>query len=216
MHVLQRANISIFININDLNHIRLSLLFTDHRHVDVRFAFSLINCLPHLEVPQYIPRGNRFHPREARDDQYYYHMWYTLPWTFDEFFHEAYIPHRRIIKMQVFEISRKIITIGQSFLRSFNMSGPTLPLSIFYLPHVALSNCIEMLHLSFYNTSIRIDLPALQHMTLVNSINCLNCYSSFPKTIRSIHILLFFNTFPMYMLPNWSVISYLRSALPHE
>ncbi|CAF2659818.1 unnamed protein product [Rotaria sp. Silwood2] len=65
MHVLQRANISIFININDLNHIRLSLLFTDHRHVDVRFAFSLINCLPHLEVPQYIPRGNRFHPREV-------------------------------------------------------------------------------------------------------------------------------------------------------
>ncbi|CAF4584024.1 unnamed protein product, partial [Rotaria sp. Silwood2] len=93
-------------------------------------------------------------------------MWHTLPWTFDEFFHEAYIPHKRITKMQVFEITRKIITIGQSFLRSLNTLEPTLPLSIFYLPHVALSNCIETLHLSFYNTPIRIDLPALRHMTL--------------------------------------------------
>ncbi|CAF2504455.1 unnamed protein product [Rotaria sp. Silwood2] len=215
-----------------------SPLFTDHRHVDVHFAFSLINYPQHLEVTQYIPRGNRFQPREivgatfvvnhwseksewltdgdpfARGDQYYHHMWYTLPWTFDEFFHEEYIPHTRITKIQVFEIpSRKIITIGQSFLRALNTSGPTLPSSIFYLPHVALSNCIETLHLSFYNTPIRIDLPALRHMTLVNSINCLNCYSSFPKTIRSIHILLSY-TFPMYTLPNWSVVSYLRSALP--
>jgi hypothetical protein len=140
-------------------------------------------------------------------------MWYTLPWTFDEFFHE-YIPHRRITKIQVFEIpSRKMITIGKSFLRSLDTSGPTLPSSIFYLPHVALSNCIETLHLSFYNIPIRIDLSALQHMTLINSSNCLNCYSSFPTTIRSIHILLFYK-YPNYMLPNWSEVSHLRSTLP--
>ncbi|CAF0950292.1 unnamed protein product [Rotaria sp. Silwood1] len=42
MPVLQHANISIFINISDLNHISSSPLFTDYRHVDVHFAFSLI------------------------------------------------------------------------------------------------------------------------------------------------------------------------------
>ncbi|CAF1278593.1 unnamed protein product [Rotaria sordida] len=164
MPVLQRANMSLFINIDELNRISSSPLFTDHRHVNVHFAFSLINCSQYLEVTQYIPRGNRFHPREivgatfvvnhwsqksewlidgdpfCRGDQYYHHMWYTLPWAFDEFFHE-YIPHCRITKIQVFEIpSRNIIPIGQSFLRSLNTSGPTLPSSIFYLPHVALSN----------------------------------------------------------------------------
>jgi hypothetical protein len=140
-------------------------------------------------------------------------MWYTLPWAFDEFFHE-YIPHSRITKMQVFEIpSRNIIPIGQSFLRSLNISGPTLPSLIFYLPHVALSNGIETLHLSYYNTPICIPLSVVRHMTFVNSINCLNCYSSFPITIRSIHILVFY-TFPLYMLPNWSVLSHLRSTLP--
>jgi len=64
MPVLRRANVSIFININDLNRISLSPLFTDHRHVDVHFAFSLINCPQYIKVTQYIPRGNHFHPRE--------------------------------------------------------------------------------------------------------------------------------------------------------
>jgi hypothetical protein len=139
-------------------------------------------------------------------------MWYTLPWVFDEFFHEE-IPYRKITKIEVFEIPRKMITISQSFLRSLNISEPTLLLPIFYLPHVTLSNSIETLHLSFYNTSIRIDLPALRHMTLLNSINCLNCYSSFPITIRSIHLLLFY-TYPNFIPPNWSVILHLHSTLP--
>jgi hypothetical protein len=64
MPVLRRANISIFIIINDLNRISSLSLFTDHRHVDVHFAFSLINCPQYVEVTQYIPRGNDFHPRE--------------------------------------------------------------------------------------------------------------------------------------------------------
>lgn len=50
MPVLQRSNVSIFININDLNRIGLSSLFTDHRHVDVHFAFHLINCPHHVQV----------------------------------------------------------------------------------------------------------------------------------------------------------------------
>ncbi|CAF1582214.1 unnamed protein product, partial [Didymodactylos carnosus] len=64
MPILRRTNVSIFININDLNRVSSSPLFTDHRHVDVNFAFNLINCLQYIKMTQYIPRGNRFHPRE--------------------------------------------------------------------------------------------------------------------------------------------------------
>jgi hypothetical protein len=64
MPVLQRTNLSIFININDLNRIGSSPIFTDHRRVDVHFAFNLINCPQYINVTPYIPRGNRFHPRD--------------------------------------------------------------------------------------------------------------------------------------------------------
>ncbi|CAF2079518.1 unnamed protein product [Rotaria magnacalcarata] len=77
-------------------------IFTDHRHVDVHFAFHLLNCPQYVKVTPYIPRGNRFHSREivgaifvvnrwfhrsewlidsdpfSRGSQYYHHMWYTL------------------------------------------------------------------------------------------------------------------------------------------
>jgi hypothetical protein len=64
MPILRRANVSLFIDINDLNRISSSALFTDHRHVNVNFAFNLFNCPQYIEMTQYIPRGNRFHPRE--------------------------------------------------------------------------------------------------------------------------------------------------------
>ncbi|CAF4927964.1 unnamed protein product [Rotaria sp. Silwood1] len=64
MSVLRYANVSIFININDLDRIGSPSLFTDHRHVDVHFVFNLINCPQYINVSQYIPRVNCFHRRE--------------------------------------------------------------------------------------------------------------------------------------------------------
>ena len=64
MPILRRAKVSIFLQMNDLHRINSSSLFTDHRHVDVHFAFHLTNCRQYNEVTQYIPRGHRFHPCE--------------------------------------------------------------------------------------------------------------------------------------------------------
>ncbi|CAF3305429.1 unnamed protein product [Rotaria socialis] len=92
----------------------------------------------------------------SRGRQYYHHMWYTLPWPFDEFFHE-YVPYKWITKVQVFEIpSKKMATMDQSSLRSLDASGQTLSSSTCTLPYVAFSDCIETYHLSFYNEPIRI------------------------------------------------------------
>ncbi|CAF1305645.1 unnamed protein product [Rotaria sordida] len=229
MPILRRANVSIFIDISDLNRIGSSPLFTDYRHVDVHFGINLINCPQYINVTQYIPRGNRFHPREIvsvtflvkhvsnrlewltgddpfnRGSQYHHHMWYTLPWGFDEFFYE-YLPEKWIIKVHVFEKPEKVTTIGQSSLRTFDASSQMWPLPICSLPHVVLSDCIETLNLSYYNTPIPINfLSTLRNITLANSINCLNDCSLLPITIRSIRILLFY-THPNYMLPNWPVM----------
>ncbi|CAF5143681.1 unnamed protein product, partial [Rotaria sp. Silwood1] len=63
-------------------------------------------------------------------------MWYTLPWTFDEFFHEC-IPYRWITKVQVFEIpSHNAMAMYQSSLRTSDAAGQTLPTPISFLPHV--------------------------------------------------------------------------------
>ena len=61
---LRHANICVFINTNELNCISSSPLFTDHRHVDVHFAFNLINCPQYMQLTQYIPCGHRFHSRQ--------------------------------------------------------------------------------------------------------------------------------------------------------
>jgi hypothetical protein len=98
---------------------------------------------------------------QKRECQYYDHMWYTLPWAFDQFFHES-IPYRWMDNVHSFEIpSQKMTSIDHSFLRTLNASGQTLPSFICSLSHVALSNYIEILHLSYYNRSIHIDWSTL-------------------------------------------------------
>jgi hypothetical protein len=139
-------------------------------------------------------------------------MRHTLPWAFDEFFHQE-ILHKCITKIQVFERpSQKMMTIDRSSLCILDASpDPTLAASILSLPHVALSDCIETLHLSYYNRPINIPFSALRIITLVNSINCLNNCFSFPITIR---ILLYYDHYPNYILPNWSIIVDSLSTFP--
>ncbi|CAF1582923.1 unnamed protein product [Rotaria sp. Silwood1] len=50
MPVGRRVNVSLFININDLNCISLSGFFTDHRPVNVHFAFNLLNYSQYIKV----------------------------------------------------------------------------------------------------------------------------------------------------------------------
>jgi hypothetical protein len=140
-------------------------------------------------------------------------MWYTLPWAFDEFFHE-YIPEKWVTKIQVFEAPfHNITTVDQSSLRTLDASGQDLALFICSLPRVVLFDFIETVHLSYYNQPIRIYLSALRNITLVNSVNCLNNHSLFPPTIRSIRILLF-HSYPNYMPPDWPVVLHSLSTFP--
>ena len=140
-------------------------------------------------------------------------MWYTLPWSFDQYFHQ-YMPYEWITKVHVFHpSSQTTTTIKKSSLRTLDASGQTLASCIMALPHVLLDDRIETLHVSFYNRPIYVNLPNLRNLTLVNSISCLNYSSRFPTTIRAVRILLF-HALPNYMLPNWPVVLHSLSTLP--
>ena len=141
-------------------------------------------------------------------------MWYTLPWVFDEFFHE-YVPKKWITNVHVFHGSSDgIRTMNKTYLRTLDAAGETLAMPISSLPYVELCDRIETLHLSFWNRPLHIHLSALRNVTLVNSVNCLtNCCSMFSATIRSIRILLFPH-YPNYMPPNWPVVLLPLSTMP--
>ena len=75
MPVLRRANFALFVNINDLDRIRSATIFIDHRHVEVNFAFSLVNCRRYDEMTQLIPCGSHFHPREIAGATFVVNAW---------------------------------------------------------------------------------------------------------------------------------------------
>jgi hypothetical protein len=63
MPVLKRANLIVAIHVSDINNINQSMLFNDHRRVDIQYAFILDEDRSHIDVDQRIPRGSRSHPR---------------------------------------------------------------------------------------------------------------------------------------------------------
>lgn len=81
MPALRRANISLFMNINDFSRIRSAPIFNDHRRVEVNFAFSVINCPQYNEMTRFIPCGGRFYPREIVGATFVANEWiYRSEW----------------------------------------------------------------------------------------------------------------------------------------
>ena len=75
MPALRRANVALFVNINDFSRISSASLFTDHRQVEVNFAFSLFNCPRYNEMTRFIPHGGCFHPREIAGATFVVNDW---------------------------------------------------------------------------------------------------------------------------------------------
>jgi hypothetical protein len=64
MPVLRQVNLVIFINVDDLNCINRSALFTDDRRIDIQFAFIMDDSSLGIQLSQHMPHGSRFHPRQ--------------------------------------------------------------------------------------------------------------------------------------------------------
>jgi hypothetical protein len=80
------------------------------------------------------------------------------------------------------------------------------------LPHVVQLDRIDTVHLAYYDWPSNLILTNLRHVTLTNNFISLKTFSSFPYTIRSIHIVLH-DYLPGFESCNWSVLRSL-SSLP--
>ncbi|CAF4703699.1 unnamed protein product [Rotaria sp. Silwood2] len=211
MPVLRRINFSIFIDVNDLDQMTHSALFNDDRHIDVHYAFMINDNREHFELNQYVPYGSLSHPRQIASatfisecwpvdptiinhDEVYLeksrnrqHLFYTLPWIFDEFF-QLCVPDRYISELQVFTSASSVNTVGPSHLRKLDISNnfPSLATSF---PHIMFSNQVIELHLSRCDRQISVNLPTIDHLIITDSLDSLNsCFLS--RNIRSIQITL--------------------------
>jgi hypothetical protein len=64
MPMLRRINFCIVIDINDLDSMYYSALFTDYRHVDVHYAFIINDNREHIQLIDYVRHINQSHRRQ--------------------------------------------------------------------------------------------------------------------------------------------------------
>ncbi|CAF1028777.1 unnamed protein product [Adineta steineri] len=236
MPVLRKMNLILFISLDDVDCIKKSALFTDNRQIDIQFAFIMDENSLATQLSEYIPHGSRFHPREivgitcmascltTEDRQMtnlncYYdnyswilHVWYTLPWAFDEFF-ELVAPDMYITKVETFLPSQCNSTmIYPSRLRTLAVSENNSLPSIVSMPHVVQLDRISTVHLSFHDWPIGLKLSSLRHITLTNNLIELKNFALFSSNIRSIQIICY-ASMPNFILNDWSVFRSL-SSLP--
>ena len=65
MPVLRRVNLTTLITVDDLSHVKESLLFTDDRRIDVQFAFIVDSDSFDIQLSHQVPHGSHSHPRQV-------------------------------------------------------------------------------------------------------------------------------------------------------
>ncbi|CAF3339028.1 unnamed protein product [Rotaria sp. Silwood2] len=211
MPVLRRMNFSIVIDVNDLDQMTQSPLFNDDRHIDIHYAFVIHDNRQHCELNQYVPRGSLSHRRQIasatfiseywpvdktfmshkeiyfKKPKYRLHLFYTLPWIFEEFF-QLCISDKYISELEVFTSASLFDKVGRSHLLKLNIAD-NIPSLTTLLPHIMSSNHMVELHLSQCDEQISSNLTIFDHLILTNSFDSLNNWS-YSRYIRSIQITL--------------------------
>ena len=261
--VLQRANLVVAIDALDLDRIHRSALFTDHRRVDVQFAFILNDNSSHTAFDRRVPRGSRSHSRSiasatfvrnplinnrpyALPSKYYVsfsfarsfaqvlsshtsyqrshlclfqgcdlvdrsHLWYTLPWAFNEFV-QISIPDKKISHLEVWQSSQSSRTVSSSRLVRMDLIWNEVSPILTQSPIMS-AKSIEELYLFCCNRDVVLKQPSLGHLTVISSLDTLHRCSSISMNIQSIIIVLD-QWYVPYATGGWTALRSLRS-LPH-
>ncbi|CAF2725237.1 unnamed protein product [Rotaria sp. Silwood2] len=211
MPILRRMNFSLVANGDDLVRMSKSALFTDNRRIDVHYALIINDDRSHTDLIKSVPHGNQYNLRQIASatfisdcwpdnqpfttpDLTYYkksknrqHLFYTLPWIFNEFF-QLSVPDRCISEIEVFISSYPTSKTHCTRLVKLNMSD-NVPSSTSLFSKIMSSNKIVELNLYRCNRNISMNLPNLNHLSLIDSIDSLNS-CSLSTNIRSIQIVL--------------------------
>ncbi|CAF3172632.1 unnamed protein product [Rotaria sp. Silwood2] len=104
--------------------------------------------------------------------KYRLHLFYTLPWIFEEFF-QLCISDKYISELEVFTSASLFDKVGRSHLLKMNIAD-NIPSLTTLLPHVMSSNHVVELHLSQCDEQISSNLTIFDHLILTNSFDSLN------------------------------------------
>ncbi|CAF3600993.1 unnamed protein product [Rotaria socialis] len=148
------------------------------------------------------------------------HLWYTLPWSFDEFF-QLYLSDRRITEREICAYPSSIATIRSSSFIPLNGRGDTLLSPNFSLVRTLPLDNVDLHSFRFSEATIRVTIPT-HYIILINNICCLNnCL--FTLNIRSIHISLYsssnivdINWNSLHVLPLLPLLKSLRIVVYNE
>nr|ACI90380.1 hypothetical protein [Philodina roseola] len=209
MPVLKQVRFICGITRMDLNRIAQSTISNDDRHVDVQYAFLLNDNDCHSELTKRVPRGSRSHPRSIAcatfyrnnshrdpkhdlpdafgiyDDEGQSHLWYTLPWAFNDFL-QLSVPDTCITRLQM---SSSLFVRQTSRIRKMRLIRNAMT------PFIAQSSLvcpdrIELLDLFYCDRSISLKLPSLVHVNLVDSFDALQSCHLVSMHIQSITIVM--------------------------
>ncbi|CAF2884679.1 unnamed protein product [Rotaria sp. Silwood2] len=131
-----------------------------------KFARKHANTLSHLTVQS----SGYF--RTNKKLKYRLHLFYTLPWIFEEFF-QLCISDKYISELEVFTSASLFDKVGRSHLLKMNIAD-NIPSLTTLLPHVMSSNHVVELHLSQCDEQISSNLTIFDHLILTNSFDSLN------------------------------------------
>ncbi|CAF1293778.1 unnamed protein product [Rotaria magnacalcarata] len=212
MPILRKANLAVVLTVEDLDRINQSSIFIDSHRVDVHFALHIHGTCHYTKARDHLPRGSLFHPKQVmlsrfitnywhniahytsldfdymKEGQACRHLWYTLPWSFDEFF-QLYLSDRRITEREICVYPSSIDTIRSSSFIPLNGRGDTLLSPNFSLVRTLPLDNVDLYSFRFSEATMRVTIPT-HCIILINNICCLNnCL--FTLNIRSIHISLY-------------------------
>ena len=139
------------------------------------------------------------------------HLWYTLPWAFNELVQMS-VPEKYIDQVEVWQPPSSSAMLSSSrFVRMeliCNEMSPILIRSPIFCP-----KNVEELRLFCCHRDIGLTLPSLRHLDVISSLDALHRCPSISMNIRSIIIGLQRHHIP-YITGNWTALRSLR-VLPH-
>lgn len=139
------------------------------------------------------------------------HLWYTLPWAFNELVQMS-VPEKYIGQVEVWQPPCSSSMLSSSrFVRMeliCNGMSPILARSPIFCP-----KNVEELRLFCCDRDIGLTLPSLRHLDVISSLDALHRCPSISTNIRSIIIGLQGCHIP-YITGNWTALRSLR-LLPH-
>lgn len=119
MPLLRRMNFCIVIDIDDLDRMYRSALFTDYRHVNIHYAFMINDNREHVQLIDSVQRYNQYHQHQIVSATFNSESWpniHLLFETYDDVDHVSFHFLNIKSKRDLFFLGRKVQNLSTYIL----------------------------------------------------------------------------------------------------